>query len=89
MSAMIQADPDELDRAANALNKTRDMLLSSAKGLRMTMGYLPRFRGQAADRFKQEMDTLARSTQQHAEEVSRQAESLRRLARDLRAVRMR
>jgi len=89
MSAMIQADPDELDRAANALNRTKEMLLSSAKGLRMTMSYLPRFRGQAADRFRQEMDKLARSTQQQAEEVGRQAESLRRLARELRAVRMR
>jgi uncharacterized protein YukE len=86
---MIQADPDELDRAASALVRTRETLATSAKGLRMTIGYLPRFRGQAADKFRQEIELLARSVQQHAEEVGRQADSLRRLAQDLRAIRMR
>jgi uncharacterized protein YukE len=86
---MIQADPDELDRAASALNRTRETLVSGAKGLRTTIAYLPRFRGQAADKFRQEVEVLARSVQQHAEEVGRQADSLRRLAQDLRAIRMR
>lgn len=88
MSTVIQADPDELDRAANALNRMRDMLVNSAKGLRTTLGTLPNFRGQAADRFRQEIDGLARTTQKQADEVGRQAESLKRLARELRQVRM-
>jgi methyl-accepting chemotaxis protein len=86
---MIQADPDELDRAASALRKTRDQLLTTARSIRSAAGQMPHFRGQAADRCRQELERLARSTQQQADEVGGQADSLRRLAQDLRAVRMR
>ena len=89
MSSMIQADPDELDRAASALRRTRDQLLATAKAIRSAAGQMPRFRGQAADRCKQDLERLARAAQQQADEVGGQADSLRRLAQDLRAVRMR
>jgi len=89
MANIIQADPEELERAASALRQTGDLLLANAKSLRLTVARLPGFRGQTAERFKRDLEQLAGAAQRNAEEVGRQADSLRRLAQDLRAVRIR
>jgi hypothetical protein len=79
-------DPDELDRAALALGKVRDQYVATVRSLRSVPAAAPQFRGQDADRFRQGVETLARATQQHADEVAQRAQSLRRLAQQIRSL---
>lgn len=85
----VNADPDEIDRAAFSLAKTRESLVNDAKALARAMGYMPRFQGRDAEKFRQAFDTLARTVHQQAEAVGREVESLRRYAQDVRALQKR
>jgi hypothetical protein len=79
-------DPDELDRAALALTRVTDQYVATVRSLRSVPGMTPQFRGQDADRFRHAVEMLARTTQQHADEVTQRAQALRRLAQQIRSL---
>jgi hypothetical protein len=80
----VPPDPDELDRAALALARIQDQYVATVRNLRSVVVLVPQFRGPDGDRFRQGMEILARTTQKQADEVNQRAQSLRRLAQQLR-----
>jgi ABC-type transporter Mla subunit MlaD len=82
----VSPDPDELDRAAVALGRIRDQYVATVRSLRGVPGLVPQFRGQDGDRFRQTVEALARTTQQHADEATQRAQSLRKLAQQIRSL---
>lgn len=85
--ALLECDPDELDQGAHALRRSRDALVNEAKNLRSAVGKMGRFRGREAERFRLEMEGLAREITKRADELGRQADSLRSFAEDVRQLR--
>lgn len=89
MPTAVQYDPDELDRGASALARSREVLAAEARNLRSALQSMTRFTGRDAEVFRRDVETLARAVAQQAEVVGKQSQSLRRLAQDVRALRLR
>jgi len=82
--ALVQYDPEQLDRAASALTRSRTALVNEARSVDAAIGGLTGFTDPSAERFRQDVRQVARTLQQQSEVLAAQAKHLRRLAQDVR-----
>ncbi|PRY40528.1 WXG100 family type VII secretion target [Umezawaea tangerina] len=82
--ALVQYDPDQLDRAASALTRSQTVLVNEARSVNATIGGLTGFNDPGATRFRDEVRQVARTLQLQSEALARHATHLRKLAQEVR-----
>ena len=86
MSGPVEYDPDELDRASNALSRASEQVKQSGRQVRTAVQGMSKFRGGEAEKARQRADQYARTLEHMANEIDSEARSLRRLAQAVRAL---
>jgi len=76
--ALVQYDPDQLERAASALTRSQNVLVNA------TIGGLSGFTDSSAARFRDEVRQVVRTLQLQSEALARHAGHLRKLAQEVR-----
>ena len=82
--ALVQYDPEQLDRAASALTRSQAALVNEARSVTATIGGLAGFSDPSAERFRNEVRQVARAMQMQAEALALHAKHLRQLAQEVR-----
>lgn len=89
MSGSVQYDPDELERTAASFTRTVTDLSMQARSLRSSVHSMTRFQGREADQFRQRLQETIKSLERVGGDLEQHARSLKKLAADVRSLRMR
>ncbi len=73
-------DPDEVDRAAHSLGRSRDQIQQQAKQVRSGLRNINRFHGSAADKARAAADQVAKRLDQDVRELDQLIQALKSLA---------
>ncbi|WNV90390.1 WXG100 family type VII secretion target [Umezawaea sp. Da 62-37] len=82
--ALVQYDPEQLERAASALTRSQTALVNEARSVNATIGGLTGFSDSSTERFRNEVRQVVRAMQQQSEVLALHAKHLRQLAQDVR-----
>jgi uncharacterized protein YukE len=89
MSGSVQYDPDELERTAGSFSRTVTDLTMQARSLRSSLQSMTRFQGREAERFRLRIQETIKALERVSGEVDQHAKSLKKLAADVRSLKIR